>query len=133
MTRAAKAKKANFVVNHLELIRLLDPATEAGQRIVRDGAARQLLDPSATLADQMGVMPGELLPQLVPKAGVGGVYGPQEACCLQQVNRPVHGDAVDRLPRHPGVNLFDCEWAVARADCVQDDASRAGQAVTLPG
>lgn len=83
MACAAKTEEAKFVVDHAKLTRLAHPAAKADQRVVRDGAARQLLDPPAALADQMGVMPGELLPQLVPKAGVGGVYSPQEACCLQ--------------------------------------------------
>ena len=83
MARTAKTEEAEFVVNYAKLARLAHPATEAGQRFVRDGAARQLLDPPAALADQMGVMSGELLPQLVPKAAASGVYSPQKACCLQ--------------------------------------------------
>ena len=133
MARAAKAEEAEFVVHHSKLARLAHPAAKAGQRVVRDGAACQLLDPPAALADQMGVMPGELLPQLVPKAAAGIVYSPQKACCLQQVNRPVDGDAVDPLSRHPGVNVLDREWTVAPADGLQNRAARPRQPVTLSG
>jgi len=74
----AEAQKAEFVVDHPKLSGLSDPTAEASQRIVRDRAARQFLHPSAALADQVGVMPGELFSQLVPKAAAGRIHGPQE-------------------------------------------------------
>ena len=79
MARAAEAEKSELVVDHVKVASPLDLAAEAGQGGVRDGTSRQLLDPPAALADQVGVMPGELLRQLVPKAAAGRVHGSQEA------------------------------------------------------
>ncbi|HTP29281.1 MAG TPA: hypothetical protein VMK12_26910 [Anaeromyxobacteraceae bacterium] len=67
----AETEQAEFVVDHAKLARVAHPAAEPGQRVVRDWAARQLLDPSAALANQVGVMPCELFSQLVPKAAAG--------------------------------------------------------------
>jgi hypothetical protein len=114
------------VINHLELMHLLDPAAEAGQRVVWDGATRQLLDPPAALADQVGVMPGELFPQLVPKTTAARIDFPQKARRDEKMGGPVHGDEVDPLSRHPGVNLLDRERAIAPTDGFQDGAARAG-------
>ncbi len=116
MTPAAQAEEAHLVVNHLELVRLLDPAAQASQRVVRDRAARHLLDPPAALANQVGVMPGELLAQLVPKAAAGGVHGPHQSRRDQQVDGPVHGDAVDALRGHSGMKLFDGERVLAGSE-----------------
>lgn len=133
MAGVAKAQEAKFVVNHPKLARLLDPAAEAGQRVVRDGAARQFLNPPAALADQVGVMPGELLPELVAGSRAGGVDDPQEPRRHQEMDGAIDGDAVDPLSRHPGVNLLDREWAIAPTDGFQDGAARPGEAMTLSG
>jgi len=97
MTRSAKTEKANLVVNHLEPVRLLHATAEAGQCVLRDWATRQLLDPPAALADQVGVMAGELLTQLIPKHPTACFHGPQEPGRHQEVDGPVDGDAVDPL------------------------------------
>ena len=133
MAFTAEAEETKLVVNHPKLARLVHPATEAGQRVVRNGATRQLLDPPAALADQMGVMPGELLSQLVPKAPVGRVDSPQEAHRHQKMDGPVHGDAIDAPLGHSIVDLLDRKRAIAGADGFQDGAARSGQAVTLSG
>ncbi len=121
------------MLDQAKLACVLDPTAQASQGVVRDRAARQLLDPAAALADQVGVVPDELFPQLVPKAATGRVHSPQESCCLQQVNRPVHGNAIDALLGYSRVNLLNRERAFARADGFQDGTAWPGQAVTLSG
>jgi hypothetical protein len=121
------------VVDHPKLAHLPDPTAEAGQRVVRDGATRQLLDPPAALAHQVGVMPGELLTQLIPEAATACVYGPQESGRYQQVDSSVDRYPVDALLGHSIVNLLDRQRAFARADCLQDGATWTGQPVTLSG
>lgn len=133
MACAAKTEEAEFVVNYAKLARVSDPPTKAGQIIVGDGTSLRLLNSPATLADQEGMMAGELLSQFIPKSPAGGVHSPQEPRRHQKVDGPVDGDAVDALLGHSGVNLLDRKRAIARADYLQDGAARLGQAVALSG
>jgi hypothetical protein len=51
MTHAANAQETQLVVDHTESAGVLNPAAETDQRIVRDGAFRQLFDSTAGLTD----------------------------------------------------------------------------------
>jgi hypothetical protein len=71
----AEAEEAHLVLADLEPSRATDIAGQPGQDRVGEPAAVQVLDPAAALADQMMVVPSELLAELVSTAATRGVRG----------------------------------------------------------
>ena len=123
----------------LEPSRPADVAGQPGQDRVREPAAVQVLDPPAALADQVVMMPGELLAELVSTAAPGGirgshgVRGPDQAKPHEQVNSAVHGHNMRTGAAEALVDLGDGEGLAALGEHIEHGATGACQAQTSAG
>ncbi len=72
----APSEQAHLVLGDLELSRAAGIAGEPGQDGIGQHAPLKIFDPSATLADEVVMMAGELLVELVSTAVPGTVGGP---------------------------------------------------------
>jgi hypothetical protein len=124
------------VLADLEPSRAADVAGQPGQDRVSEPAAVEVLDPPAALADQMVMMPGELLPEFVSTAAAGRVRGPHgvrrpnEAEPHEEVNRAVHGHDVRPAAAEALVNLRHGERLAALREHIEHGAAWARQTQT---
>lgn len=113
------------MVGHTEPPRMTNTLVESRERALVDQASLKVSNAPTALADEMVVMPGELLIQLVSPATPNRVGGPKQPDAREEVDGPVDRDDIDPLQPDALMNLGDRQRERALGERVEHRASRA--------
>jgi hypothetical protein len=133
MACPAKAEEAQFVIDHAKLARVPHPAAEASELVGRNGAARQVLDAPAPLANQVVVVTEIGLPEFIPGPPGGGIRGSDQPESHEQVHRSIDRHEVDAVGAHAGMDLPHGHRRTSLAKRFEDKAARGGETMSSPG